>query len=483
MNTEDKMIIFEVANNHNGSLDHGKLIVDEIKEISDKFIFPVAVKFQLRDLDSLLHPDFLDKDLKYFERFKKTRLPIADMLKLFKYVKDNGLILICTPFDNASLKYMGMVDFIKIASCSNDDWPLLEEIAELGKPVIASTGGLDFDGIDNLVNFFKHKNIDLSLLHCVGKYPMNYEDARLYMIPKMIKRYGITIGYSGHEGPNEVEVGMMAMGMGAEIFERHYGSGSVNDYSLQKESAINWLHFMVKANNIIGYGQGADKEEIETLNSLKRGTYLARDYDQFDDINEVFYAMPLQYGQVSAGKYGEYRTGYIADRNLKAGEPLVGKRYFDIEIEKARKIIHRAEGMIAEAGIKLKNYSVEISHHYGIMEFDSYGAVIFSILNREYCKKLIVMFSGQTHPSHYHKLKEEMFHVLWGGLIVDVNDRKFDLEAGDVKLIERYHDHSFYTKSGVIFEEISTTHISGDSYYSDMTIVKSDILERKTIIT
>ena len=49
-------------------------------------------------------------------------------------------------------------DIIKVASCSAKDWPLIEKISDLRKPIIASTGGLELDDIDNLVSFFNHRN-------------------------------------------------------------------------------------------------------------------------------------------------------------------------------------------------------------------------------------------------------------------------------------------------------------------------------------
>ena len=56
----------------------------------------------------------------------------------------------------------------------------------------------------------------------------------------------------------------------------------------------------------------------------------------------------------------------------------------------------------------------ELSHHFGIDRFEEEGATIISVVNREYCKKLIVLLPGQDHPMHSHQKKEETFHVLYG---------------------------------------------------------------------
>jgi N-acetylneuraminate synthase len=83
-----------------------------------------------------------------------------------------------TPFDEASVKLLltHNVDYIKIASCSFGDWPLLEAIAKAGKPVVASCAGAREEVVDNVVAFFKNRNIFLILQHCIGNYPTAPEE-------------------------------------------------------------------------------------------------------------------------------------------------------------------------------------------------------------------------------------------------------------------------------------------------------------------
>ena len=67
-------------------------------------------------------------------------------------------------------------------------------------------------------------------------------------------------------------------------------------------------------------------------------------------------------------------------------------------------------------------------------------------------------------------------------MLVKRNDETFELKKGDTLLIQRRDVHSFKTKSGVIFEEISTKHIKGDSYYIDKKIQRADPILRKTVL-
>jgi N-acetylneuraminate synthase len=54
------------------------------------------------------------------------------------------------------------------------------------------------------------------------------------------------------------------------------------------------------------------------------------------------------------------------------------------------------------------------------------------------------------------------------------------LNPGDLLTVEPGVRHSFTSREGAIFEEISTTHIKGDSYYDDPVIAGKDLIERKT---
>ena len=123
---------------------------------------------------------------------------------------------------------------------------------------------------------------------------------------------------------------------------------------------------------------------------------------------------------------------------------------------------------------------MEYSHHYGIPKFREYGVVMINVINREYCKKILVQLPGQRHPAHYHKLKEETFQVLHGELHITVEGRERTLLAGDTYLVLPGVWHSFRTETGCVIEEISTTHYSNDSVYKDKAINDLKPHQRKT---
>ena len=84
------LIIFEMANNHMGDVDHGKLMIDQFAQISDKYlnIFEFAWKFQFRDFDTFIHKDYKNRtDHKYVKRFTETSLNEQQFIKLKQHAE------------------------------------------------------------------------------------------------------------------------------------------------------------------------------------------------------------------------------------------------------------------------------------------------------------------------------------------------------------------------------------------------------------
>lgn len=492
-NIFENLVIFEMANSHQGSVEHGISIIKEMGKIARKYNIKAAVKLQYRELDSFIHPDFKGrKDVPHIPRFESTRLNYEQFCQLVQAIKEEGLITMSTPFDEKGVGWccdQGL-DIIKIASCSATDWPLLEEAAQANKPVIISTGGKSIPDIDKIYNFFIHRKCEFAFMHCVAEYPAPLERLQLDFIDKMKMRYrGITIGYSGHEAPDDNLIPMLAVAKGAKIFERHVGLPTetikLNAYSMNPEQADRWVEALLKSMNICSLKKEKDKfisqEELDSLRSLMRGCFVNRDIKKGEVINreDVFFAMPCQEGQMTSG---EFYDGMTAGKDYRKNE-AVAERFESTDTRIARDIIHEAKGLLIESGIPIgENYKVELSHHYGIKHFRKTGAVIINIINREYCKKLIIVLPGQNHPNHMHKIKEETFQLLYGDLEVVLEGEKRQMLPGDIQTVLRGQMHSFQSQSGAIFEEISTTHVKNDSYYEDRAIAKQDLMDRKTIL-
>lgn len=489
----DNLFIFEMANSHQGSVEHGIDIIHAMGKIARKHNIKAAVKLQYRNLDTFIHPNYKSRDdVNHIPRFMSTRLTYDQFSQLVEAVHDEGMITMVTPFDEDSVGWCmdQGIDIIKVASCSALDWPLLTEVAKTQKPIIISTGGKNLSDIDKIYNFFTHKGCEFAFLHCIAEYPAPMERLQLDFIDRMSRRYpDVTIGYSGHENPDDNTVPMLAIAKGAKILERHVGLPTdtikLNAYSMNPEQAEKWVKAAMDARVICTTKKENDKyvsqEEIDSLNSLMRGVYVNKDIKAGQEINrgDVFFAMPCHEKQMNSGEFSE---GLIASRDYKVNEELHEKKK-TTEINLVRSVIHDAKGMLYEAGIALgDDFEVELSHHYGMQHFRQIGAIIISIINREYCKKLLVVLPGQKHPIHAHKIKEETFQLLYGDLTVNIEGKERYMKPGDIQTVLRGEKHSFTSTKGAIFEEVSTTHVKSDSYYEDSKISRLDPIERKTIM-
>ena len=106
---------------------------------------------------------------------------------------------------------------------------------------------------------------------------------------------------------------------------------------------------------------------------------------------------------------------------------------------------------------------------------------MLTVVNREYCKKILVTLPGQSHPEQYHNKKEETFHVLYGELDLELDGEMQTCKPGDVITVLPGVKHAFTSKDGCVVEEISSTHYKDDSYYTDPKI--SENKQRKTMLT
>ena len=219
--------IFEMANNHMGSVDHAKKIIDDFSEMSARKNLNAGIKLQFRNLDTFIHPDYQERnDLKYVKRFNETRLSKEQFKEIIDYIHDSGIKSVSTPFDNESLYMFDElnVEVLKIASCSVDDWPLLREVCKINRKIIISTGGATIKHLRKVYDLFKKKGRDFAFLHCIAEYPTPIENAFLGRIKKLKEEFpDIEIGYSTHEGPEQKSVSPYAESMCATIVEKHIG--------------------------------------------------------------------------------------------------------------------------------------------------------------------------------------------------------------------------------------------------------------------
>lgn len=478
------LFIFEMANNHQGSVEHGERIIRAMREVAlpyaDRFDF--AMKFQYRDLDTFIHPDARGRaDMKNVKRFEDTRLSAVQFARLLRCVRENAFLAVCTPFDETSAERIREegYDFIKIASCSFGDWPLMDAVAGTGLPVIASGAGADMRTLRQVIAFFRNRERPLSLMHCVGEYPTPGNRMQMNQLDLYRREFpGLTIGFSTHEEPANLDPVKIAVAKGARIFERHVGvvadGISLNGYSSDPAQTAAWIKSAADAFELCGLENGRyipGEKETADLAALRRGAFVRNSRIKPGAViaaDDVYFAFPCREGQLVAQDFSKYNQIRAVGEMRKDAPVLRAQTKIKSTHAEVQRHVNSILKLLQESGAVVPVGSpCEISCHYGLESYPKVGMALISCVNREYCKKLLVLLPGQSHPSHHHVLKEETFIVLHGDLAVTTGDGTRTLARGDMMVMERNTPHSFHSENGCVFEEISSSHFASDSYYKE----------------
>ena len=215
-------IIGEVGINHNGDIAIAKKLIDAAEAAGCH-----AVKFQKRTIDVVYTQEELAKsrenpfgetngDLKRGLEFSFEQYQEID-----RYCHEQGILWFASCWDEASVDFIDQfpVSCYKIASASLTDNDLLKYTRSKAKnrPLLLSTGMSTVEQIDHAVEVLGKNN--LILMHTTSTYPAHYEELNLKCIPWMSQRYGVPVGYSGHE--TGLASSVAAVALGACVVERH----------------------------------------------------------------------------------------------------------------------------------------------------------------------------------------------------------------------------------------------------------------------
>lgn len=214
-------VIGEIGLNHNGSVDIAKQLIDVAVEAGAQ-----AVKFQKRtpEISTPQHMRDVPREtpwgtMTYLEYRYRVEFEKEQYSEIDAYCKERGIDWFASPWDEPSVDFLEELDVVayKIASASVTDLAMLKQISETSKPVILSTGMSTIEQIDAAVETLGTEN--LSLMHATSTYPLPPEEANIRMISTLKERYGLPVGYSGHE--TGLQISIAAVALGAVSVERH----------------------------------------------------------------------------------------------------------------------------------------------------------------------------------------------------------------------------------------------------------------------
>ncbi len=329
----DDLFVLELANNHWGDVNRGLKIISDFSKIVRFNNVRAAIKFQFRDVDNFIHPDYINRtDVRYIGKTLATKLSDQNLDILVKACKKSGCITMATPFDERSVDLCTElnIEIIKIASSDINDWVLIEKIATTKKPVAMSTGGSSLKDIDDLVKFFENRNIPLAINHCVSIYPSEDNELELNQIDFLKNRYpDHVIGLSSHEYHDWDSSITIAYAKGARTFERHIDISTedktVSPYCSLPHQIDKWFKAFHKAREMCGGSADTKrvppKKEIDYLDQLVRGVYAKEDLPIGHVLSDadIFLAIPLLKGQISCR---ELMSGEVLIKPVEKNKPI-----------------------------------------------------------------------------------------------------------------------------------------------------------------
>ncbi|MGH2837446.1 MAG: N-acetylneuraminate synthase family protein, partial [Thermoleophilaceae bacterium] len=219
-------VIAEIGHNHGGSVETCKELFDEAKGCGAQ-----AVKLQKRDNRSLYTREFFNKPYEnensygatYGEHREALEFGKADYQELKVYAEEIGITFFATAFDVPSADFLAEVDMpaYKVASADLINTPLLKYVAQIGKPMIMSTGGSTLDDVRRAHEAVVEINPDIAILQCTAGYPAAWDELDLRVIETYRDLFPETvIGLSSHD--NGITMPVVSYLLGGRIVEKHF---------------------------------------------------------------------------------------------------------------------------------------------------------------------------------------------------------------------------------------------------------------------
>lgn len=337
-------VIAEIGNNHNGSTDLARKLVDAAIKAGAN-----CVKFQLRNREALYRHRAdgavaEDLDVEYTQDLlNKVELTVAQHRALREYCLDQGVTYICTPWDEPSVDVLATFDVpaLKIASADLCNPYLIKKAASLGKPLILSTGMSFEHEIIRAIAQLNELAIPFALLHCNSTYPAPEADIQLCYMTRLAQLHDV-IGYSGHERGTAITIAAVALG--AKIIERHITldrnmEGPDHLASLEPEdfrNLVEGIRQVEKALPWTGPGRHVSQGELLNRENLAKSVVAARDIAEGETFSEASFRVaspgqglpPYKLGQLIGKKAGRFiqRGDFLFESDLR-NRATIDRRY------------------------------------------------------------------------------------------------------------------------------------------------------------
>ena len=267
----------EIGINHNGDPGLAKKLIDAAVLAGCD-----AVKFQKRTIEKVYTKEFLDSPRQSpwgtTQREQKAGLEFGEKEydEIDRYCRERNIAWYASAWDTDSQLFLRKYDlkYNKVASAMLVNYELLKLIAEEKKYTFIATGMSTMEEVDKAVEIFRKADCPFELMHCNSTYPMPFEDANLKLIETLKNRYGVKVGYSGHESGTLIST--LAVAMGATSIERHVTLdrtmyGSDQKASIEPDELFRLVKDIRITEKVVGDGVKKLSEAEEAVKKKLRG--------------------------------------------------------------------------------------------------------------------------------------------------------------------------------------------------------------------
>jgi N,N'-diacetyllegionaminate synthase len=276
-------IIAEAGVNHNGSINIARKLIDVARDAGAD-----AVKFQTFKTDEIVtksapkaNYQIKKEESSQYKMMKKLELSNDDFIELSEYAEKKNIIFLSSPFDTESVDLLDEIDVsaFKIGSGEITNFPLLDHVAGMDKPIILSTGMATICEIEEALNLIANKTEDVILMHCVTSYPAKIENANLNLIKTLQSTFKLPVGYSDHT--IGYEMALAAVAMGGCIIEKHFTldrnqEGPDHKASMEPEELQEMIRLVRNVEKGLGDGVKRVIKEEQEIKKVARKSVVAK---------------------------------------------------------------------------------------------------------------------------------------------------------------------------------------------------------------
>ena len=217
------LVIPEIGINHGGDLRVAKLMLESAARAGAKIVKHQThiVEDEMSHAAKSIIPGNAEESI--YSIMEKCALTEDQEREMMDYCQELGMVFLSTPFSRAAadrLERFGVQAF-KIGSGELNNYPLIDHIAQFGKPMIVSTGMNNMAAVTKAVSILEKRGVDYALMHTTNLYPTKPDQVRLGAMQELMTAFPkCPVGLSDHTINNLAAYSALALG--AQLIERHF---------------------------------------------------------------------------------------------------------------------------------------------------------------------------------------------------------------------------------------------------------------------